>query len=161
LTGLLRGLSPLIDARAHVLILGSFPSVSSIAAQQYYAHRQNQFWRILGAIMDIPLIEFGYPARAAAVKSAGIAIWDVYAQCSREGSLDSAIREATPNDFGALKMLAPDLRRVVFNGKTAAKSAPVLATMGYDVENLPSTSAAFTLPFERKLALWRTALAEH
>jgi hypoxanthine-DNA glycosylase len=161
LTELLRGLPPLIDARARVLILGSFPSAASLAAQQYYAHRQNQFWRILGAILDSPLVGMGYTARAETVKSAGIAIWDVYAECSREGSLDSAIREAAPNDFRSLKMLAPDLRRVCCNGKSAAKAAPVLVAMGYGIDILPSTSPAYTLAFERKLGLWSAALAEH
>jgi hypoxanthine-DNA glycosylase len=158
LTDLLRGLPPLIDARARVLILGSFPSAASLAAQQYYAHRQNQFWRILGAILGLPLFEMAYADRVAAVKNAGIAIWDIYAACTRDGSLDSAIRQAQANNFVDLRKLAPGLRRVCFNGKTAAKSAPELISMGYDMQVLPSTSPAFTLGFERKLALWSAAL---
>jgi hypoxanthine-DNA glycosylase len=157
---LLHGLPPLIDTRAQVLILGSFPSASSLAAQQYYGHRQNHFWRILGAILEMPLFEMDYSARVAAVKNAGIAIWDVYAECAREGSLDSAIREVKLNDFGSLKMLAPALRRVCFNGKTAAKAAPALTAMGYDIAILPSTSPAFTLAFATKLALWKSKLAD-
>jgi hypoxanthine-DNA glycosylase len=157
---MLRGLPPLIDARARVLILGSFPSVASLAAQQYYAHRQNQFWRILGAILEIPLVEMEYSAQVAAVKNAGIAIWDVYAECDREGSLDSAISNVELNDFGSLKMLSPGLRRVCFNGKTAAKAAPALTAMGYDIAILPSTSPAFTLGFATKLDLWKSKLAD-
>jgi hypoxanthine-DNA glycosylase len=57
----LTGLAPVIDARARVLILGSFPSTASLAARQYYAHPQNQFWRILGAVVDQPLKEMDYP----------------------------------------------------------------------------------------------------
>jgi hypoxanthine-DNA glycosylase len=48
----LQGLAPVIDKRARVLILGSFPSTASLVAQQYYAHPQNQFWRILGAVIE-------------------------------------------------------------------------------------------------------------
>jgi TDG/mug DNA glycosylase family protein len=77
-----------------VLVLGSFPSTASLVAQQYYAHPQNQFWRILGAVIEQPLKEMDYAARIAAVQAAGIAIWDVFATCERAGSLDSAIREA-------------------------------------------------------------------
>ena len=62
-----------------MLILGSFPSTASLAAQQYYAHPQNQFWRVLGAVIGQPLRDMDYPARIAAVQAAGIAIWDVYA----------------------------------------------------------------------------------
>ena len=72
----LTGLAPVIDARARVLILGSFPSTASLAAQQYYAHPQNQFWRIVGAVIGQPLKDMNYAARLAAVQAAGIAIWE-------------------------------------------------------------------------------------
>lgn len=56
----LQGLPPVIDRRARVLILGSFPSTAALAAQQYYAHPQNRFWRILGAVIGQPLKEMDY-----------------------------------------------------------------------------------------------------
>jgi hypoxanthine-DNA glycosylase len=154
----LKGLPPIIDAQAHILILGSFPSPASLAAQQYYAHRQNQFWRVLAAVLDQPPAGMDYAARLAAVKAAGIAIWDVYASCERAGSLDSAIRGGKPNRFEELKKLAPRLARVCFNGRTAAKFENVLALLGYDTVVLPSTSPAYTLAFEAKLDRWRQAL---
>jgi hypoxanthine-DNA glycosylase len=156
----LRGLPPIIDRQARVLILGSFPSPASLAARQYYAHRQNQFWRVLAAILEAPLADMDYAARQAAVRAAGIAIWDVYAACEREGSLDSAIRIGKPNEFGELRRLAPNLARVCFNGRTAAKFQPTLAALGYETVVLPSTSPANAgWSFERKLAVWRVALA--
>ncbi len=88
----LQGLPPLMDARSRVLILGSFPSAASLAAQQYYAHKQNQFWKILGVLLELPLPEMDYAERQAAVLAAGVGIWDVFAACTREGSLDAAIR---------------------------------------------------------------------
>lgn len=154
----LTGLPPLIDERARVLILGSFPSAASLGAQQYYAHPQNHFWRILGAVLDQPLIDMDYVARTAVVQAAGIAIWDVYAACRREGSLDSAIRAAVANDVAALRKQAPHLRRVCFNGKTAGRFAPSLTLLGLETFVLPSTSPAYTLPFAAKLAAWRAAL---
>jgi hypoxanthine-DNA glycosylase len=157
--GSLRGLAPLIDERARVLILGSFPSEASLAAQQYYAHPQNQFWRILGAILARPLAEMDYAARQAAVRQAGIAIWDVYGGCLREGSLDADIRSAEPNDLAKLKQIAPRLRRACFNGKTAGKFAPRLAALGFETVVLPSTSPAYTLAFPAKLEAWRNALS--
>lgn len=156
----LRGLPPIIDERARVLILGSFPSEASLAAGQYYAHRQNQFWRILSAVLDEPMTEMDYAGKQAAVKAAGLAIWDVYGACMRDGSLDAAIRGAHPNDFEKLKKLAPRLRRVCFNGKTAAKFAPALGALGYETLILPSTSPAHAaLGFEAKLVRWREGLA--
>ncbi len=142
-----------------MLILGSFPSAASLAAQQYYAHPQNQFWRVLGAVIGAPLKELDYPARIAAVKTAGIAIWDIYASCERAGSLDSAIREADANDVSFLQESAPALRRICFNGRTAAKRRRVIEALGYEVLVLPSTSPAHAgMSFEEKLARWREAL---
>ncbi len=49
-TTLLTGLAPLVSPATKVLILGSFPGVRSLQAQEYYGHSQNQFWKILQAI---------------------------------------------------------------------------------------------------------------
>ncbi len=164
----LTGLPPIIDAHARVLVLGSFPSAASLAAGQYYAHKQNQFWKILGAILDQPLFEMDYQDRTAAVRAAGIAIWDVYASCERNGSLDSAIRNGMPNDFTRLRksVLAGRhtgqnfLPRVCFNGQAAGHFAPQLQTLGFETLILPSTSPAnATWSFARKLATWRNSLA--
>jgi hypoxanthine-DNA glycosylase len=155
----LRGLPPILDAQARVLILGSFPSPTSLAAGQYYAHKQNQFWRILAALLDQPLVEMEYAAKQAAVKAAGIAIWDVYGACERAGALDSAIRNAVPNDFAALRKSAVMARLVRFNGQAAGKFAPQLQALGYETVVLPSTSPANAgWSFERKLAAWRSLL---
>ena len=155
----LAGFAPVIDRRSRVLILGSFPSIASLAARQYYAHPQNQFWRVLGAILDRPLKEMPYAARLKAVKSARIAIWDIYATCRREGSLDSAIHAGAENDLAGLRALAPALRRVCFNGRTAAKRLREVESLGYEAVVLPSTSPAHAgMSFEDKLARWRAAL---
>jgi|SRR5690606_701456 len=154
----LHGLPPRIDEGAHTLILGSFPSAASLKAQQYYAHRQNQFWRIVGALIGQPLNEMEYESRWPHLHAAGIAVWDVYATCEREGSLDSDIRLGAANDFLQLGVLAPNLQRVCFNGQTAGKFQRLLREMGYAVTVLPSTSPAYTLAFERKLERWREAL---
>lgn len=156
---ILRGFPPIVDERAHVLILGSFPSEASLAAAQYYAHRQNQFWRVLAAVLGAPLTGMDYVQRQAALRDAGIAVWDVYARCERDGSLDSDIRNPEINDFSMLRKLAPCLRRVCFNGKTAARFVRMMSELGYETRVLPSTSPAYTLAFDRKLAAWREALA--
>lgn len=144
-----------------MLILGSFPSTASLAAQQYYAHPQNQFWRILGALLGQPLKEMDYPDRIAAVQAAGIAIWDVFASCERAGSLDSAIHNAVPNPLAALRESAPALRRVCFNGRMAARRIREVEAMGFAGLVLPSTSPAHAgMSFDEKLAHWRAALLE-
>lgn len=142
-----------------MLILGSFPSTASLAAQQYYAHPQNLFWRIVGELIGQPLREMDYAVRCAAVQDAGIAIWDIYASCTRNGSLDSAIRDAVPNDLAALQKSALAGRRVCFNGRTAAKRVREVAALGFEVIELPSTSPANAgIPYAEKLARWRVGL---
>ena len=91
----------------------------------------------------------------------GVALWDVLHSCERQGSLDSAIRAPQPNDFEGLFARCPAIGRVLFNGAAAERmfmlyGAAYLA--GREWARLPSTSPAYTLPYERKLAQWREAL---
>jgi len=155
----LTGLPPILDAGIETLILGSFPSPASLAARQYYAHRQNQFWRLLGALTGEPLPELDYAARQRCLLAHRIGVWDVFRRCRREGALDAAIRAAEPNDFARLAVEAPRLRRVCFNGRTAARCERGFAAQGHATCVLPSSSPAYTLAFEDKLAAWRAGLA--
>ncbi|WP_300456001.1 DNA-deoxyinosine glycosylase [Accumulibacter sp.] len=153
----LLGLPPILDAGITTLILGSFPSPASLAAGHYYAHRQNQFWRLLGALLGEPLPEIEFAEKRRRLLHHRIGVWDVYRCCHRRGALDSAIESAEPNDFSRLPGEAPQLVSVCFNGQTAGKFAADFASLGYRTQVLPSSSPAYTLAFERKLALWRAA----
>jgi len=151
----LRGFAPIIDARITRLILGSFPSEASLAAGQYYAHPRNQFWTILGRLLDEPLTELPYEQRAARVLAHRVGIWDVYGACQRTGSLDAAIRAARPNALAGLLARAPRLQAVAFNGAAAGRFRPLFEEAGLRVRVLPSTSPAHaSRSLEQKLALW-------
>ncbi len=154
---LLHGLPPILDAGVRTLILGSFPSPASLAAGQYYAHRQNQFWRLLAALLDEPLPELDYANRQRRLLTHHIGVWDVYRECRRLGALDAAIQSPTRNDFSRLHEQAPELLRVCFNGQTAGKAAAEFRQAGYETRLLPSSSPAYTLAFADKLAAWRAA----
>ena len=142
--------APIADAKARVLILGSMPGKKSLAERQYYAHAQNLFWRILGEITGAAP-SLPYAARVRALKFCGIALWDVLAACAREGSLDSAIDDATisVNDFASFYRSHPRIAHVFFNGAKAEACyrKHVLPALG-DVpaqpsyQRLPSTSPA-------------------
>jgi hypoxanthine-DNA glycosylase len=156
----LTGLPPAITRTCRLLVLGSFPSAASLAAAQYYAHPQNRFWPIMGAILGTDLHVLSYRLRIAAVNAAGVGIWDVYGSCLRQGSLDSAIRAPEFNDFASLRRRAPGIARICLNGATAGRALRHLAALGFETRVLPSTSPAnASQGFEYKLERWREALA--
>ena len=156
----LQGLPALASPGARLLVLGSFPSVASLTAQQYYGHPRNQFWPLLSALWGQDLRALPYEARCAYASSRGLAIWDVYASCQREGSLDADIRAAAPNDLQALVNTLPQLRAIAHNGGESARSLRVTQALGLPVFRLPSSSPAnASWSFERKLAAWREAFA--
>ena len=150
-----RSFAPVVDAGVRVLILGSLPGEASLAASQYYAHPQNQFWRLLGSVLDWPeLAGLAYEDRLAGLLARGVGLWDVVAQAHRRGSLDAAIRDAVRNDLPGLVAGLPALRAVAFNGQTAWKARRPLEGMPLQLLALPSSSPAYTRPFADKLAVW-------
>ncbi len=158
---LLHGLPPVADARARLLVLGSFPGTVSLQVQQYYGHARNHFWPILSALWAIDLVALAYPQRLAQAQHRGLALWDVYAHCQREGSLDSAITDAQPNDLAALVARLPQLAAIAHNGGESARSMRVTRALGLPVHRLPSTSPAnASWSFERKLAAWREVFGQ-
>jgi hypoxanthine-DNA glycosylase len=153
---LLLGLPPVVGPAARLLILGSFPGQRSLQAAQYYAHPRNQFWPILAALLEEPLVGMPYEERLARVVARGIALWDVVGACRRPGSLDASIRDAAHNDFDALFERLPGLRAVAFNGAAAAQREGLFAARGLATIRLPSTSPAHAgVSFDAKLARWR------
>ncbi|MFI4904885.1 MAG: DNA-deoxyinosine glycosylase [Burkholderiales bacterium] len=151
----LAGLPPVIARDTRVLILGSFPSVASLAAGQYYAHPRNHFWLVLGALLGEPLPALAYRARLARVRAHRVGIWDTIVACERPGSLDADIRNALRGEIGRVTGVARDLRAVCFNGATAARAEPAWRDAGFVTLRLPSTSPAYTRPLAEKVAAWR------
>ncbi|MDG5976706.1 hypothetical protein H010_15665 [Hydrogenophaga taeniospiralis CCUG 15921] len=158
----LLGLAPVLDADTRLLVLGSFPGVASLRAQQYYGHPQNHFWKILGALWQQPLTEMPYPERVAALRAHGLGLWDVYQACEREGSLDADIRAAELNDFAAVQRQCPLLEAVAHNGGESYRHAKHTSAFGLPVYKLPSTSPAnASWSFDRKLSSWGEVLRRH
>jgi len=133
---------PVYDSRSEVLILGSFPSVKSREAAFFYGHPQNRFWRVLSAVCgeNVPnTVE----EKTALLLKRHIALWDVIASCTIEGSSDSSIRDVVPNDLRPI-LEASGLRRIFVNGKTAARLYEKYIEPELDIPAviLPSTSPA-------------------
>lgn len=159
----IRSFRPIADARCRALILGSMPGVASLQAGQYYAHPRNAVWPIMMALLQMDP-EAGYEERCRGLLRRGIALWDVAAQCRRPGSADAAIRDCLPNDIPGLIKKCPELRHIYFNGRAAQQlffrfvPTDLLKDAGIGTHLLPSTSPAYPLAFEDKLAAWRTIL---
>ncbi|MEA3270706.1 MAG: DNA-deoxyinosine glycosylase, partial [Pseudomonadota bacterium] len=71
---------PVVDAHTRVLILGSLPGEASLAQSQYYAHKQNQFWRLAGEVIGQDLPGMEYAARLQVLLAHRIGLWDVVAE---------------------------------------------------------------------------------
>lgn len=138
------------------MILGSLPGRVSLAKTQYYAHPQNHFWRLIGAVIERELVPLTYPERLAALLAAGVGLWDVVASGRRKGSLDADLRLHEANDLGTLAAGLPRLKAIGFNGgKSAAIGRRQLAPgIAVHLLNLPSSSPAYTLSFEQKRDTW-------
>jgi hypoxanthine-DNA glycosylase len=155
-SGRLQGLAPVIGRATRLVLLGSFPGAASLAAGQYYAHPRNQFWPLLSALLGEDLATLGYRERLARLRARGLGLWDVIAECEREGSLDSQIRQARYNDLASLRRRAPQLVAVAHNGGESARAMRITRELGLPVYRLPSSSPAnASWSFERKLAAWR------
>lgn len=159
--------APVARADARTLVLGSMPGAASLAATQYYAHPQNQFWPIMEAICGAGRA-LPYTLRLKRLENNRIALWDVLQSCVRPGSLDSAIEasSAEPNDIPALLRSHAGITRICCNGATAHRE--LLRHLGPELERdfphvttlrLPSTSAAHAgMRLAQKLSAWKAAV---
>lgn len=152
-------LPPICDGNSRILILGSFPSVKSRAVQFYYGNPRNRFWAVLARVLGEPVPDSS-GRRESFLLNHHIALWDVIASCEIDGSADSSIRNAVPNDLAPILERCP-IRRIYTNGSAAARLYRkfLLPQTGREAIPLPSTSpanAAYSL--DRLAADWHTIL---
>ena len=156
---------PIASRNAEILVLGSMPGRKSLEARQYYAHKQNAFWRIVCDLLGFDPSS-PYQTRVRALTSARIAVWDVLHSCVRQGSLDTMIKGDTEvaNDFPAFFRAHRKITHVFFNGAKAEASFKrhvfrEIDAGSFQFARLPSTSPAnAALSFARKLDAWRAIL---
>ena len=149
------------DPNTQVIILGTMPGGESLRKRQYYANRQNQFWKLMGALFDAGS-GLRYPERLRKLRAAGIGLWDVLRHCDRETSLDADIKRPEPNNFRRLFRACPRIHTIFFNGTKAESLYRKLVLPGLPEEwssiryvGLPSTSPANTsMSFKEKKRRW-------
>ena len=153
------GFPPIASTDAKILILGSLPGQRSLEATQYYAHRQNAFWRIMAELFGV---KGDYQSRCRQLMAHRIAVWDVLASSVRPGSMDADIRldTAEANDFAGFLSEHIQIERICFNGRKAEQMfrklvVPVLTGTLPNLVSLPSSSPAYAaLSFDKKLEIW-------
>lgn len=150
---------PLINSKTRVLVVGSMPGAASLKAQEYYAYKYNQFWRIIFDLFAGGRIPQNYEDKKQVLLAKGIGLWDALAACQREGSLDGNITEPTPNDFPTLFKKYPRVHTLLFNGQAARNHFKrAFGDGGKFCVLLPSTSPAHaSRPYEEKKILWKQA----
>ena len=146
---------PIISEGSKILILGSVPGVKSLEMQQYYAHPQNQFWKIIFKLFEEDFTA-DYQKRTEIIRKNNIALWDVIDSCEREGSLDTKIRNEEHNDILKILRHHPDIKAVFCNGQKSFKNLKKILGKESEIPIfvLPSTSPLHTVSFDKKLAEW-------
>ena len=150
---------PVCDGRSELLILGSFPSVSSREQGFYYGHPRNRFWKVLAAVLDSPE-PANIPEKKELLLAHHIALWDVIDSCDIKGSSDNSIRNVVPVDLVGLLQRAP-IRRVYVNGKTAGRLYQrfLEEKTGLEACILPSTSPAnAACSLQQLIEIWRQSI---
>lgn len=156
----LHEIDPVYDENSRVLILGSFPSVKSRESRFFYGHPQNRFWKVMAALTK-EAVPVTLEEKRALLLAHHIAVWDVIASCSIEGSSDSSIRDVVPNDLSRI-LQAAKIRQIYCNG---GKSYELYGRFcrplaGREAVKLPSTSPAnAACGLERLVEQWSVIMA--
>ena len=150
---------PVFDKNSEVLILGSFPSVKSRETHFFYGHPMNRFWKVIAEIYGCP-VPYDTPSKKKLLLDNRIALWDVIGSCEINGSSDSSIRNAVPNDIAAL-VEKTGISRIFANGATSYNMYNRFCrdSVGIDAVKLPSTSpanAAYSI--DRLVSEWESHL---
>ena len=147
---------PIINQNSKILILGSIPGIKSLEMQQYYAHPQNKFWKIICEIFSEEFT-IDYSERIEILEKYHIALWDVIDTCERKGSLDSEIKNEEANKIEELLQNFPNIKAIFCNGQKSHKNLQKILGKKFrlPIIVLPSTSPANAgLSYFDKLKSW-------
>jgi hypoxanthine-DNA glycosylase len=147
---------PIIFKDSKILILGSVPGIKSLEMQEYYAHPQNKFWKILFELFDTEFT-IDYSKKIKFLEKNKIAVWDVIDSCERVGSLDSKIKNEVTNDILNLLEEFPNIKALYCNGGKSFKNVQKMVGKNFNIPIylLPSTSPLHTISLEKKLEAWK------
>ena len=127
---------PETSVKVHTLIMGTHPSITSLAKVQYFGHHQNAFWWIAGDCLGFRRAEgispstgkpykltaqlvhdvdkvIPYEKQLEVLTSRGFALWDLVGSCERKGSLDNDIKEEEVNSIRDFCDEHPTIQRII------------------------------------------------
>lgn len=154
----------IVNDKTHTLVIGSMPGIASLNAGEYYAHKHNLFWKLVFEAFKEEYAVPDFETKINLLLSHGIGLWDAAKSCSRNGSLDTNIKNVIPNNFQFLFSEYPHIRRLLFNGQKAFQlfkkyNSSLLVKREYIV--LPSTSPAnASIPLALRKQVWIDALTK-
>lgn len=146
---------PVVDSDSEILILGTMPGADSLRKKEYYANPRNSFWKIISAIYNDGIEFNSYEEKLSCLQKNHLALWDVYSNCKRSGSLDADIEQPIPNNLKEFLESHPSIKKVILNGREAESAFTLL----FPHEYAGSTSPANAKSLEAKIAEWRLKLA--
>ena len=153
-------IEPVYDKNSKILILGSFPSVKSREQGFFYGHPQNRFWKVLAGVFECEVPITVEDKKRFLIEN-NVALWDVIHSCEIEGSADSSIKNAVPNDINKI-IENSSIKAIFTNGKTADKlyKKYIENEIGIEAICLPSTSPAnATWSLERLIDFWKEEIS--
>lgn len=66
------------DDTTEILVMGTMPSDISLAKREYCANPLNDFWRLVGAVLNRNVATMSYDDRPGVLKAHHIGLWDAY-----------------------------------------------------------------------------------
>ncbi len=142
------GLDPFIFKDSEILILGSFPSIVSLQNSFYFINTKNRLWPILESIYKEKTLDI--ESKKDFCKRHKIAFFDVIKSCTRDGSLDSNIKNIEANDLISLVKNYSNIRKIITLGGLSKKlfikynDFTKIKDRDIKIYHLPSTSSLNT-----------------
>mgnify|MGYP003480613428 FL=1 len=160
----LQGLPPLMCDNPEILIIGTFPGISSLESEEYYHDNTNRIWEVLCEIYKEPVPKT-YDEKKKLLARHRIVLWDYYKTASRKNSnsSDKSLVGLEPNDIIDFLKKHQTIKKIAINGYgkynswgkkliKAIANDPVLKSRNIQVFRLPETSGLNTRYNVEKLA---------
>lgn len=155
---IIKSFPPIINCESRILILGSMPGAESLVTNEYYAFDRNQFWKLIFDIFDEDYTS-NYEKKKKILLDNKLAVYSVIQSCKRKGSLDSNIKEEKINDFKTLFSKYKNIKFLCFNGNKSydsfIKNVEKSVYKGKKLLKFPSSSPAYTIPYNNKFNKWK------